>query len=198
MKLKYAIPLLVGLSLSGTAFSQGRPGGWDFSAGLGMIPLDYVDYQSVYFNRTNGNTLSEQYSPSLVDCETMPWLEVRAWKRVRSWLSVGGRAGTTWVGGAYLDPMTDASYPLKGFIISLQPAAHFDYYTGRIGRLYGDAGVGLLLRWQSQFEESSVKVKPVFEIVPVGAAIGRKVYFFEELVLGTAISGMRAGLGLKF
>ena len=93
----------------------------------------------------------------------------------------------------------------KGVAVYLMPMCNFTYFKRPVIRLYGSAGVGVCkyfgyssLVWKSadSFVDKTFKMEA--QLVPFGFELGRKLFFYMELGLGTVYIGANAGIGYRF
>lgn len=93
----------------------------------------------------------------------------------------------------------------KGVALYLLPMCKFSYLKRPVIRLYGSAGAGvckyfgyssLLQKSGNGYLDKSFKLEA--QLVPIGFELGRKLFFYMELGLGTVYVGANAGVGYRF
>lgn len=85
-------------------------------------------------------------------------------------------------------------------------AGHFkvNWLNRKIVRLYSSAGLGVSVEIIKKPQPGSLwnppetNVKPAFQICPFGISVGRRVYGFAEIGLGTIYAGGCIGVGYRF
>ncbi len=87
---------------------------------------------------------------------------------------------------------------------SFMPAVRFDWYRRDIVRLYSRLGVGIsnlsdreTYNSDSQFNNAYAELYPCIDVTPFGVAVGRKLYGFAEVSVGT-LGFAKAGVGYRF
>lgn len=107
------------------------------------------------------------------------------------------------VNGAYqdvYDPMTGLKSGCnRGISVSVLPEARFNWLNRSLVRMYSAAGLGIVIggKRNMDYGNSEYFLYPAFQLTPVGISIGRKVYGFAELGLGTQFMGGMAGVGIR-
>lgn len=81
-----------------------------------------------------------------------------------------------------------------GYVITALPQARFTYFNKPVVKLYSAFGVGLSVG--SYQSETGIGV--AIQAVPIGIMVGRKVFGFCELGVGSLYMGGMAGIGFRF
>lgn len=82
-----------------------------------------------------------------------------------------------------------------GASISFLPQFRFYYLVRPVIRLYGNAGFGITQYIGKDFNSS---FEPAAQLSPFGIELGRKFFGFAEMGIGTALAGIRGGIGYAF
>lgn len=99
------------------------------------------------------------------------------------------------------DPVTDRKTGQNsGVSVTFLPEARFNWVNRRLVRMYSAVGLGLSVGslYERDYGRSDTMIYPVFQITPVGISVGRGVYGFAELGVGTQYIGGAAGVGIRF
>lgn len=87
----------------------------------------------------------------------------------------------------------------RGVAVSVLPEARFNWLNRNLVRMYSAAGLGIVIggKRNMDYGNSEYFLYPAFQLTPVGISVGRKVYGFVELGLGTQFMGGMAGVGIR-
>lgn len=87
----------------------------------------------------------------------------------------------------------------RGVAVSVLPEARFNWLNRNLVRMYSAAGIGIVIGGKRNMDYGSSEyfLYPAFQLTPVGISVGRKVYGFVELGLGTQFLGGMAGVGIR-
>lgn len=79
-----------------------------------------------------------------------------------------------------------------GTVLYLLPKYRFGYLTRKTVRLYGDFGIGAGL-----YFGFGSKLRPAFQINPIGLEVGNKIYGMMQIGFGSLYTGGSIGIGYK-
>lgn len=88
----------------------------------------------------------------------------------------------------------------SGVYMSILPEVRFSYINRTYFRMYSGVGLGLSLKMVNDNAINKLETTPgvAFQLTPVGVTVGRNVYGFAELGIGTQFMGMMVGIGFRF
>ena len=130
-----------------------------------------------------------------------PSFSFEAGYSIKRWLKVSLEANYDHVVGNVLNESDGkALWSLSIEEIAIIPRVRFYFAFSKYTCCYGGFGIGPVFRWGNGItpDNSIKKIAPVFEIVPIGFSVGRKVCGFIEISLGNYMLGGRTGIGYRF
>lgn len=178
--------------------------------GLGGSPIAAQNYFQAKNTSTNYMPLSTYYGDYYGPAYTSGVINVGVDLRILKWLGLGIDINTTpiWHDKYHRD---DSKIGREtGVALTILPMATFYYFRRPIIMLYGRAGMGFgkYFNYSSltysyrdsngarQFVDNSFKFEVQF--VPFGFELGKKVFWFAELGIGTVYIGGQTGIGYRF
>ena len=196
---KYLISAFI-LLLSGfSAMAQER--GWDLAlqVGTGMYDFNFPSYRGA------GSDLYDLYEPETRVKEGTGILlaSATAMYYLKPWLKIGGSLNVSSPAYTRVVPISGEKVG-EGQVVrlSLVPEVLFPYCRWRHVQLYSGLGVGVEYDLGTLPEEGGSRVRPVYQIVPIGARFGNwgnaPIYISYELNFGSHVYGARFGVGLHF
>lgn len=109
------------------------------------------------------------------------------------WLTFAINLGVNGIWSKKNDPAS-GYYVARGASFNLIPIARFYYLNMPLVRLYSGGGFGVY----AGFFEDNYEFFPAFQITPIGITVGRTIFSFAEISIGTASMGANFGLGYRF
>lgn len=97
----------------------------------------------------------------------------------------------------YFDAVSDKRNGTEaGFMIHILPSARFNWLNRDMVRMYSSIGLGAMTGIDAETQE--FLIWPSAQLNPVGIEVGRKLFGFCELGIGTMFSGAMFGIGYRF
>lgn len=146
---------------------------------------------------SGGGTLSSIYSPVVDGLYTTGGITAEFGLNLRNWLTLAVQTSFTGVwNDVYDHHQADVLYRDRGVVFNLAPQARLNWIKRPAFRMYSSAGVGLTLVAYGNF----ASIEPSLQLVPLGMAAGKDVFFFAEIGGGrvTNFIGYHFGLGYRF
>lgn len=81
-----------------------------------------------------------------------------------------------------------------GNVVSFMPAVRFTYLSRPMVKLYSSVGLGFLLN----IREKGTTAHFACQVAPIGISVGRRVFGFAEIAVGTRAMGGNFGIGYRF
>ncbi|MDE6871148.1 MAG: hypothetical protein K2J62_03370 [Bacteroidales bacterium] len=97
--------------------------------------------------------------------------------------------------GTYSSLTGERTGNTNSYMLSVLPYAKFTYLNRPLVYMYSSIGLGLSMALE---HNSSLSLYPAVQVVPVGVAVGKRVYGLFELGFGTVYCGCKAGIGYRF
>jgi hypothetical protein len=90
----------------------------------------------------------------------------------------------------------DVLYRDRGVVFNIAPQVRLNWVKRPVFRMYSSVGVGLTLVSYGKLNA----IEPSFQLVPLGMAAGKDVFFFAEVGGGSSTNflGYHVGLGYRF
>ena len=184
---------------------------WDVRAGYIVSPGPYIgDYSWLAGNRA----LYQMYDGYLRNVYHSGGLYADIGWSPRYWLTVHVSITDSMYWGAKYDSMTDK--PSGNIFVnqlSVMPGVRFQWSVGGIVMLHAGVGFGLGLFSNSKgfsdvvsagelYSPGDMSLQYQYEVVPIGVRVGKRLYGFADITVGSTGSGsgagFRAGIGYGF
>lgn len=81
-----------------------------------------------------------------------------------------------------------------GNVVSFMPAVRFTYLSRPMVKLYSTVGLGIILN----IREEGTTAHFACQTAPIGISVGRRVFGFAEIAVGTRAMGGNFGIGYRF
>lgn len=177
--------------------------------GLGGSPVAAQNYYSAK-NSYNDSPLSTYYGDYYGPAYTSGVVNVGVDLRILKWLGLGIDINVTPIWHDKYHNNDSRIGRETGVALTILPMAKFYYFRRPIIMLYGRAGMGfgkyfnypsLTYSYRDNsgarhFVDESYKFEVQF--VPFGFELGKKVFWFAELGVGTVYIGGQTGIGYRF
>ena len=157
------------------------------SGGSWGYDVDILPYRNQTLDKMYGTYQGPEYMTGLISGEFSI--------HFRKWFTLAVEAGLNGMWGRVYDS-SDGSFVRRtsGISFTVIPHARFYWANAKSVRFYSGIGLGLGLgRYDGYFE-----TYPAFQFSPVGFSVGRKIFAFGEMSLGTAYFGGKFGMGYRF
>lgn len=145
---------------------------WNYPATLGAL---FVQYEEGTY--TTGN-ISAEY----------------AWD-FRNRFSVSVSASTDIIWTVLRDPVTSKKTDtVAGALVSLMSKARYSWVSRNVVKMYSSVSIGVI----AGYAEREVVALPGIQLTPVGIEVGRTLFGFAEVGIGTSYAGGMVGVGYRF
>lgn len=115
--------------------------------------------------------------------------------RFKKWFALGTQLNFDSVVRHTYSSMTGArTGNTNCYMFSLVPYARFTYLNKPLVYMYSSIGLGVSMALEPYY----MTIYPAFQIVPVGVAVGKRLYGFFEIGAGTVYVGCKVGIGYRF
>ena len=183
--------LLIASALS----AQDNSTRFTFRVGAG-IPGAGAEYFVQGFNKNNYG-LAAIYSDYYSDTKAIPAICAEGYYTLNEWFRVGlDFVYTSYTNQAYDGITGQLKRDRKGQTFIALPTASVNYLEKNAMKLYISLGAGL--GYYSGFDNLSGNLSFEVQFIPIGIELGRKVFGFAEAGIGTAVSWVRGGVGVRF
>lgn len=157
-------------------------------------PAGWIWYMNSMYYDNYGSDLKSLYSPTTEYTNSSALMIGYSYQtgefRLGADLAYGYVIATETPGPAFVNKTTKE---LTQNLFSFVPFAEWTYDSGRRYAAYFKAGLGAELA----IGDLATKVRPAWELVPLGFRFGRRLYFMMELGFGSEYAG-RIGIGYHF
>ena len=146
---------------------------------------------------SHGGYLSSIYSPVVGNLYGTGGISAEFGLNFRKWFTLALQTSFCGVwNDVYDNNKADVMYRDRGVVFNIAPQARFNWVKRPAFRMYSSVGFGLTLVSYGNVNA----LEPSFQIVPLGMAAGKDVFFFAELGGGrsTNFIGYHLGLGYRF
>lgn len=134
-----------------------------------------------------GDYLGNIYSSGVISAE-FNWI-------FKKWFTFSLGMSTDVLVGTIRDGVTGSNKEvMTGAAVNFLPQTRFTFVSKPVVKLYASVGLGI---YACSFN-NDMSILPAFQLTPIGIMVGRRVFGFAEVGVGTMYSGAMAGIGFRF